>query len=62
MLRLFAVIGTHDELPRLVEERFGGLVDQVMAMPAPDADPALGPEVIRALQTIPTRFEGFSPD
>ncbi len=60
VLRLFAVVGTHDELPRLVEERFGGLVDQVMAMPAPDADPALGPEVVRALQTLPTRFQGFS--
>ncbi len=59
VLRLFAVIGTHDELPARVEERFGGRIDQVMAMPAPDADPALTPEVIQQLQAIPCRFEGF---
>ncbi len=60
VLDLFAVIGTHADLPGLVERRFGGVVDQVMAMPAPDADPALGPETIAALRAIPTRFQGFA--
>ena len=59
VLHLFAVVGTHRELPKLVAERFAGHVDQVMAMPAPDADPALPAEVIEALQTIPTPFSAF---
>ena len=60
VLALFAVIGTHEELPGRVEERFGGLVDQVMAMPAPDAAPALTPEVIGSIRAIPSPFEGFA--
>jgi len=60
VVRTFAAVGTHDELSRVVEERFGGLVDSL----AVDfgSDTALGErrELIRDLQRIPSRFERFS--
>ena len=60
VLRLFAVIGTHDEALPLIAERFGGQVDLVMAMPGPDTDPALPTDWIQEVQQIGTPFAGFA--
>lgn len=61
VLHLFAAIGTHAEIVPRIAERFGGAVDQVLAMPAPDADPDLGPDLIQEIQAIPAAFSGFRP-
>ncbi len=61
VLRHFAAVGTHDEIVARVAERFGGLVDQVMAMPAPGADPALGPDLLQDLRAVGSPFQGFAP-
>ncbi|MEM7091678.1 MAG: TIGR03617 family F420-dependent LLM class oxidoreductase [Actinomycetota bacterium] len=52
VVRLFAVVGTHDELPDIVRQRFGGLVDTIALAPLPGVDIDLPPEVIEALQAI----------
>jgi probable F420-dependent oxidoreductase len=59
VLHLFAAIGTYDDIAARIEERFGGLVDTV-SIPFPvETDPVAIREVVRAVQRIPSRFEGF---
>jgi alkanesulfonate monooxygenase SsuD/methylene tetrahydromethanopterin reductase-like flavin-dependent oxidoreductase (luciferase family) len=59
VLDLFAAIGPYDRIAERIAERFGGLVDTV-GIPFPaDADPGAVRAVVREVQSIPSRFEGF---
>ena len=56
---LFAASGTHDDIAKEIEKRFGGISDCVSAIAAPDADPGLTPDLIQDLQRIASPFCGF---
>jgi hypothetical protein len=56
---LFAASGTHDDIAKAIEKRFGGISDCVSAIAAPDADPGLTPDLIQDLQRIASPFGGF---
>ncbi len=59
VVRLFAAVGTYDELPEAIEQRFGGVVDVMrLDMPA-DLEPEQHAELISRIQAIPSQFAGF---
>jgi hypothetical protein len=60
VLRLFAAIGTYEDLPARIAERFGGLVDSVAIDAGEGADPAVVRRLVQAVRAIPGRFEGFA--
>jgi len=53
IVRLFAVVGTHDELANVVTERFGGLVDTLALAQLPGVDIDLPPDVVASIRQIP---------
>ncbi len=61
LVRLFAAVGTHAEIKRAIEERFGNGVDTLYAGMLPTADTDLPPDLLEDLHTIPTPFRGFVP-
>ncbi len=61
VLDLFVARATYDRLPEAIEKRFGGVVDSVSFEFLPDDPPERRREVVRAVQRIPHRFEGFLP-
>jgi probable F420-dependent oxidoreductase len=59
VVRTFAAVGTHAELARAIEERFGGLSDSV-ALEFPSGTPdGLVRELIADIRRIPCGFERF---
>jgi probable F420-dependent oxidoreductase len=59
VVRLFAAVGTYDELPKAIAERFGGVVD-VMRLDLPaDMDRDAHAELVAKIQAIPSEFAGF---
>ena len=52
VVRLFASVGTHDELASVIRARFGGLVDTIAVAPIPGIDLDLPPDLIQELQSI----------
>ena len=60
VVRLFAAVGTYDELPEAIAERFGGVVD-VMRLDLPsDIDRDKHAELISKIQAIPSTFSQFA--
>jgi alkanesulfonate monooxygenase SsuD/methylene tetrahydromethanopterin reductase-like flavin-dependent oxidoreductase (luciferase family) len=60
VVRLFAAVGTYDELPKAVEERFGGVVDVMRFDMADDIDPDRHADLVAKIKAIPSKFEGFA--
>lgn len=50
VVRLFAVVGTHDELADVIRRRFGGLVDTIALAPLPGVDLRVPPDLISEIQ------------
>jgi probable F420-dependent oxidoreductase len=59
VVRLFAAVGTHREIAREIERRFGGAVDTVTPSGGYGMRQDLPPDVIRAVQRIPAAFTGY---
>jgi len=59
VVRLFAAVGTYDELPRAIEERFGGVVDVMRFEPPDDLDPDAHAALVARIKAIPSHFGGF---
>lgn len=59
MIDLFAVVGTYDELPAKLAERYGGLADSIHLPIAEDDDPDQLRETVEKIQAIPSAFEGY---
>jgi probable F420-dependent oxidoreductase len=53
VVRLFAAIGTYDELPKAIEERFGGIADSISLDFPPGTDPDLQRDVLARIRRIP---------
>jgi probable F420-dependent oxidoreductase len=60
VMRSFAAIGTHDQIAREIETRFGGISDSVGLEFDPKTPAGLIREINQDVQRIPARFEGFS--
>ncbi len=57
-VRLFAVVGRHDELAQGIRERFCGLVDTVHSSMSMDMRPALPPDLIQEIRRLPAAYCG----
>ena len=59
VVRLFAAVGTHAEIARAIETRFGGVVDTVTLSGGYGTRQDIPPELIRDVQRIPAAFTGY---
>jgi hypothetical protein len=57
MLDEFCVYATYDELPKAIEERFGGISDTVEFVFEDDTDVDLAQDVVKRVHGIESRFE-----
>jgi hypothetical protein len=57
-VRLFAAIGTYQELARAIAERFGGVTDTVAPSGGYGVHQALPPGLIQDIRRIPSAFTG----
>ncbi|MBT5107184.1 MAG: TIGR03617 family F420-dependent LLM class oxidoreductase [Rhodospirillaceae bacterium] len=58
---LFAIVGTHDEVAKKIEERYGGLADSITLFIPTDTPPGPLGEILQDVQRIPTPFKGHDP-
>ncbi|MGZ0187366.1 MAG: TIGR03617 family F420-dependent LLM class oxidoreductase [Alphaproteobacteria bacterium] len=61
VLELFAIVGRHDELASKVAAKYEGLADTLSLFIPTDTAPGPLGDVIRDIQRIPMRFEGYAP-
>jgi probable F420-dependent oxidoreductase len=59
VVRVFAACGTYDQLPRAIDERFGGAADSVDIHFPADTPPGLVRELVSDIKRIPHAFQGF---
>jgi len=59
VVRVFAACGTYDQLPRAIEERFGGAADSVDIHFPLGTQPSLIRELVTDIKRIPHVFQGF---
>jgi probable F420-dependent oxidoreductase len=62
VVRTFSAVGTHGEITRAIEDRFGGLSDTVALGFSARTDPGLVREIVQDVRRIPTAFEGYATD
>ena len=60
VIDLFAVVADYANLPRAIEARYGGLADTVSLQFSADDDADELGEMVRAIQRIPTPFQGYA--
>ena len=60
VVRLFAAVGTYDELPKAIEERFGGVADVMRFDFNEGIDPDQHADLVARIKAIPSKFEGFA--
>ena len=60
VIELFAVVADYANLPRAIEARYGGLADTVSLQFSADEDADELGEMVRAIQRIPTPFQGYA--
>jgi len=60
VVRLFAAVGTHAELARALEHRFGGVSDAVTLSGGYGVRQDLPPDLVQDLRRIPSAFTGFA--
>jgi hypothetical protein len=58
LVRTFAAVGTHDELPALIAERFEGLSDTVALGFSGDTPSGRVREILQDVKRIPALFAG----
>jgi probable F420-dependent oxidoreductase len=61
VVRLFAAVGTHRELARAVERRFGGAADSVALSGGYGMRQDIPPDLVQDLRKIPSAFTGYRP-
>jgi hypothetical protein len=59
LLYLFAAVGRYDELPDVLEKRFGGSTDMVYASTSADVRPDIPAEILQEIKKIETPFKEF---
>ena len=58
LIRTFAAVGTHDEIPALIAERFGGVSDTLALGLSADTPAGRVREILQEIKQIPARFAG----
>jgi hypothetical protein len=58
VVRLFAAIGTHREIAKAIEARFGGVADTIALSGGYGVRQDLPPDLIQDLRRIPSPFVG----
>jgi probable F420-dependent oxidoreductase len=58
LVRVFAAVGTHEEIPAAIAERFGGLSDTVVLGFSADTPAGRIREILHEVKKIPARFAG----
>lgn len=61
VVRLFAAIGTYDEIAGEIEQRYGNAADAIRLNFPDDAEPGLQREIVQDIRKIPSPFSGFAP-
>lgn len=59
VVRLFAAVGTHRDIAREIEGRFGGLVDAVALSGGYGTRQDIPPDLIQDIRRIPSAFAGY---
>ena len=59
VVRLFAAVGTHRELARAVETRFGGAADAVALSGRYGMRQEIPPDLVQDLRRIPSAFSDY---
>lgn len=62
VVELFAVVGRHDELPKLLAAKYEGLADRLSLFMPTDTAPEPLDAVVQAIQSVPMAFEGYRQD
>ena len=62
VVRVFAACGTYDQLPKAIEDRFGGAADSIDVHFPDSTPPGLMRELVADIQRIPHVFKGFNPN
>ena len=60
VVRIFAACGTYGELPRAIDQRFGGVADSIDIHFPTSAPAGLQRELVNDIQRIPHTFAGFN--
>jgi probable F420-dependent oxidoreductase len=56
VVELFAMVGTHDAIPAMIEQRYGGLADALSLFVPPHTDPRTLAPIVAAAGEITTKF------
>jgi probable F420-dependent oxidoreductase len=60
VVRLFTAVGTHQEIAKRIEERFGGLSDAIsLRADSPVAGAEIPPDLLQDIKRVPTPFQGY---
>jgi probable F420-dependent oxidoreductase len=59
VVRIFAACGTYDQLPKAIEERFGGAADSIDIHFPPETQAGLVRALVSDIKLIPHVFKGF---
>jgi len=59
VVRLFAAVGTFENIANEIKNHFGNLVDSIYVGMLPTGDQKIGPDLIQDIQKIETTFKGF---
>jgi probable F420-dependent oxidoreductase len=60
VVRLFAAVGTHREIAREIERRFGGVADSIALSGGYGVRQEIPPDLVQDIRRIPSPFTGFS--
>jgi len=61
VVHLFAAVGRHDQIEKVIAGRFGGVVDSLFASANSLVPAELPPDLIQDIRRVPTRFRAFAP-
>ena len=59
VVRLFAAVGTYENISNEIKNHFGNLVDSIYVGMLPTGDQNIGPDLLQEIQKINTEFKGF---
>ena len=59
VVRLFAAVGTYENISNEIKNHFGNLVDSIYVGMLPTGDQNIGPDLLQEIQKINTVFKGF---
>jgi len=62
IVHLFTAVGTHKEIVVEIEKHFGGISNCISASPNSSLPSELPPDLIKDIQNIPSRFQGFKTE